>query len=61
MKGIGEAVRRKEDDRLIRGAGQFADDLAFGNAAHVVFARSPRVRIVKLDVSAAREFACPSY
>jgi len=56
MKGIGEGIRRTEDDRLVRGAGSFADDLAFENAAYAVFARSPHAhaRIAKLDVSAAR-------
>lgn len=58
MKGIGEDIRRKEDDRLIRGAGRFADDLAFDDAAYAVFARSPHAhaRILGIDVSAARTF-----
>lgn len=56
MIGIGEGIRRTEDDRLVRGAGSFADDLPFENAAYAVFARSPHAhaRIAKLDVSAAR-------
>jgi len=56
MKGIGDHILRKEDDRLVRGAGKFADDLAFEDAAYAVFARSPHAhaRIVELDVSAAR-------
>lgn len=55
MKGIGEEVLRKEDDRLVRGAGRFADDLRFANAAYAVFARSPHAhaRIGAIDVSAA--------
>ncbi len=55
MKGIGEEVRRREDDRLVRGAGRFADDLRFENPAYAVFARSPHAhaRIAALDVSAA--------
>ncbi|MBD0416999.1 xanthine dehydrogenase family protein molybdopterin-binding subunit [Oryzicola mucosus] len=58
MKGIGDDVRRREDDRLVRGAGSFADDLTFERTAYAVFARSPHAhaRIVKLDVSAARVF-----
>lgn len=56
MKGIGEDIRRVEDDRLIRGAGRFADDLSFDDAAHAVFARAPHAhaRIAALDVSDAR-------
>ena len=56
MKGIGEALRRTEDDRLVRGTGRFADDLRLDKAAYAVFARSPHAhaRIVTLDVSDAR-------
>ncbi|MCR5856337.1 hypothetical protein [Mesorhizobium sp. J428] len=56
MKGIGEGIRRTEDDRLVRGAGSFADDLTFENTAYAVFVRSPHAhaRIVKLDVTGAR-------
>lgn len=55
MKGIGEEVLRTEDDRLVRGAGRFADDLRFANAAFAVFARSPHAhaRIRAIDVAEA--------
>jgi carbon-monoxide dehydrogenase large subunit len=52
---IGEAVRRREDDRLVIGAGSFADDARSDALAHAAFARSPHAhaRIVSIDVSAA--------
>ena len=39
--GIGDPVRRKEDDRLIVGGGCYADDLDVHGAAYAVFVRSP--------------------
>jgi carbon-monoxide dehydrogenase large subunit len=55
MKGIGDEVLRKEDDRLVRGAGKFADDIRFENAAYAVFVRSPHAhaRIRAIDTAAA--------
>jgi aerobic carbon-monoxide dehydrogenase large subunit len=54
--GIGDAVRRKEDDRLIVGGGCFADDLDFPGAAHAVFVRSrhAHAHIRTIDVARAR-------
>ena len=39
--GIGQPVRRKEDTRLLRGQGQFTDDIEFAGQAWAAFARSP--------------------
>src|SRR5690606_7982781 len=52
---IGKSVLRREDLRLVRGEGRYADDLWFDNAAHAVFARSPysHARILKIDATAA--------
>ena len=57
MRIIGTDVPRKEDDRLLRGAGQFVDDV---NRAHVVEMAVgrcpyPHARIRSIDVQAARE------
>ena len=54
---IGDDIRRKEDLRLVTGAGQYADDLQFENAAYAVFIRSPHAhaRIVSIDVSDAKK------
>src|SRR5215210_8872347 len=55
--GVGTAVARKEDDRLLRGDGRFTDDLAPAHALHMAVGRCPfpRARIVGIDASAARE------
>ncbi len=53
---IGRSVRRVEDDRLLRGAGRFVNDLRSAGCLHLEFCRSPYQagRIVRLDVAAAR-------
>ena len=53
---IGRLRRRKEDERLITGQGQFADDIAFSKPAHACVLRSPHAHaeIKSMDVSAAR-------
>ena len=54
--GIGQAVTRREDDRLLTGTGQFVDDLDLPGAAHAVFVRSVDAhgRLRGVDTSAAR-------
>ena len=54
--GIGQAMTRREDLRLLTGKGQFTDDMAYPNQAHVTFVRSPhaRARIRSVDTSAAK-------
>jgi len=54
--GIGDPVRRKEDDRLIVGGGCYADDLDVHGAAYAVFVRSPHAHahIRSIDVAPAR-------
>jgi len=55
--GTGQAIRRKEDERFIRGNGQYTDDVEDGNAARLYVFRSPYAHgtITTLDVSAAKE------
>ena len=54
--GIGQPVRRKEDLRLVRGAGRYSDDLRLPGQAYATVLRSPHAhaRIVHIDTSAAR-------
>jgi carbon-monoxide dehydrogenase large subunit len=54
--GIGQAVKRFEDVRLLRGGGHFHDDVRLPGQAHAVVVRSvhAHARIVRLDVAAAR-------
>ncbi|HKS84014.1 MAG TPA: xanthine dehydrogenase family protein molybdopterin-binding subunit [Pseudolabrys sp.] len=40
-QGVGARVLRKEDDRLLRGRGQFVADLRFAGLLDVAFVRSP--------------------
>jgi carbon-monoxide dehydrogenase large subunit len=53
---IGSAIERFEDLRLLRGRGQFVDDLARENLLHAVILRSSVAhgRIRSIDVAAAR-------
>jgi carbon-monoxide dehydrogenase large subunit len=55
--GVGQAVTRREDDRLLSGRAQFVDDVEFAGALHMVLVRSPypHARIVAVDVAAARK------
>jgi carbon-monoxide dehydrogenase large subunit len=39
--GVGQAVRRKEDDPLLRGAGRYVADYQPANSLHAVVVRSP--------------------
>jgi aerobic carbon-monoxide dehydrogenase large subunit len=39
--GIGASVKRREDVRLLRGDGRYADDVGAPGQAHVAFVRSP--------------------
>ena len=50
------SVRRREDPRLITGAGEFVDDFRVPGCLHAVMLRSPHAhaRIRSIDVSAAR-------
>jgi aerobic carbon-monoxide dehydrogenase large subunit len=54
---IGKRVRRKEDQRLLTGRGQFVDDISLPGMLHVAFARSPiaRGQIVSIDTDVARD------
>ena len=57
--GIGKPVRRKEDVRLLTGAGRFGDDVSLPGQAYAAFVRSPHAhaRIARID--AAPALACP--
>jgi carbon-monoxide dehydrogenase large subunit len=38
---VGRALPRREDERLVRGAGRFLDDIDLPGLAHIAFVRSP--------------------
>ncbi|MFZ0128715.1 MAG: xanthine dehydrogenase family protein molybdopterin-binding subunit [Candidatus Dormiibacterota bacterium] len=52
---VGAPVRRREDDRLLRGRGRYLDDIELHGALHAAFLRSAHAnaRIVSIDVAAA--------
>jgi carbon-monoxide dehydrogenase large subunit len=54
---LGNAVRRREDPRLITGAGRFVDDRTPEDCLHAAFVRSPlaHARIGSIDTAAASE------
>ena len=54
--GSGKAVRRVEDENLLKGAGRFVDDVSSPGQAQVSFLRSPHAhaRIASIDAAAAR-------
>ena len=54
--GIGQAMVRREDQRLLYGAGQYVDDLSLPGEVFVAFVRSAHAhaRIVSIDAQAAR-------
>ena len=53
--GSGQAVHRLEDDALLSGRGQYADDVRVDGQLHLAFVRSPypHARIVSVDTSTA--------
>ncbi|MBM3547347.1 MAG: xanthine dehydrogenase family protein molybdopterin-binding subunit [Alphaproteobacteria bacterium] len=55
--GIGQAVKRVEDQRLLTGTGKFVGDVNLPGQAHAYVLRSPEAHaeIVKIETSAAKE------
>jgi aerobic carbon-monoxide dehydrogenase large subunit len=53
---VGARVKRIEDPKLIRGEGQYVDDLTLSGMLHAAFVRSPHAhaRIVRVDLAPAR-------
>ena len=56
IHGIGHSRRRVEDDRLIRGKGNFVDDIRLPGMLHMALLRSPlaHAAIKGIDASAAQ-------
>ena len=56
MTKIGRSQLRFEDDRFLRGQGQYTDDIKQSDDATLVFVRSPHAaaRIVKVDLDRAK-------
>jgi carbon-monoxide dehydrogenase large subunit len=56
--GVGQSVRRKEDDALIRGHGRYTDDVAPQPAMHALVLRSPHAH-AKFTINASKARALP--
>ncbi|MFN0305809.1 MAG: xanthine dehydrogenase family protein molybdopterin-binding subunit [Burkholderiales bacterium] len=57
--GIGTSVLRREDQRLLTGAGRYADDIRVDRQTHAVFLRSPHAHaeVVGIDTGPALAIA----
>src|SRR5207249_11334929 len=58
LKGnIGDSIKRKEDDRFIRGRGNYLDDIALPGMLHMAIHRSPfahaRIKSIKTEAAQA--------
>src|SRR5260370_6967654 len=58
LKGnIGDSIKRKEDDRFIRGRGNYLDDIVLPGMLHMAIHRSPfahaRIKSIKTDAAQA--------
>ena len=54
---VGQAVRRREDERFLTGGGQYLDDIVLDNMCHAAVVRSPHAhaKIKKIDTSRAEK------
>src|SRR5713226_2455916 len=57
IRGLGHSVKRKEDDRFIRGSGTYIDDIKLPGMLHMAILRSPlaHAKINSIDTSKASE------
>jgi carbon-monoxide dehydrogenase large subunit len=55
VRGLGHSVKRKEDERFLRGRGTYVDDITLPGMLHLELLRSPiaHARIVSIDTSGA--------
>lgn len=54
---VGQAIKRKEDPRMVTGTGRYVDDISPPGTLHVAIVRSPEAHatITSIDVAEARE------
>ena len=57
QKWVGQALRRKEDPRMITGKGRYVDDMVVPGMLYMAVVRSPEAhaKITSIDASGARE------
>jgi carbon-monoxide dehydrogenase large subunit len=56
IRGVGHSVKRKEDERFLRGKGNYVDDITLPGMLHMELLRSPyaHARIKSIDASRAQ-------
>lgn len=57
--GVGAPVRRREDHRLLRGRGEFSDDINLDGQLHAVMVRSPHAHADILSIDTVAALAAP--
>ncbi len=55
----GKSIKRREDDRLLRGRGQYVDDIYLPNMSHAAFVRSPHAHARIRGISTATAESLP--
>jgi len=59
IRGLGHSVKRVEDDRFIRGAGNYVDDVVLPGMLHMAILRSPYAHATLNGIDASRAQALP--
>ena len=59
IRGLGHSVRRKEDDRFIRGKGTYIDDVKLPGMLHMAILRSPFAHAEIKGIDTSRAAALP--
>src|SRR4029450_101232 len=59
IRGVGHSVKRKEDDRFIRGAGNYVDDVVLPGMLHMAILRSPLAHATITSIDTSRATALP--
>src|SRR3954447_11123218 len=57
--GVGQPVRRKEDDTLVRGKGRYTDDFSLPGQLHAWIVRSPHAHGVIRNIGTEAARAMP--
>ena len=56
---VGQPLRRREDDKFLKGRGRFVDDIEPADAAHIAFVRSPHAHALIKAIDTAGAAAMP--
>ncbi len=59
IRGLGHRVKRKEDDRFIRGKGTYVDDIKLPGMLHMAILRSPLAHATITSIDTSRANALP--